>query len=126
MIPGASNQNFNLLLQAISEVKTMLIGLDERVRMLEQTTISQSVTAAQKLDAAFRRLDEHATKLEILRSDIDSKVTERIRITDELDRRLAKAESITAIAKWLAGFLVMLIVALLWAIFTNQAQVIFK
>ena len=126
MTPPSNNANFDLVLQAISEVKTMLIGLDERVRTLEQTTITQSVTAAQKLEAAFRKLDEHSIKLDSLRIDLDYRVDERVKVTDTLDDRMLRVEQITSAVKWLGGMLVALAVGLLWGIFTHQITVEFK
>ena len=126
MTQPSSNSNFELVLQAIGEVKAMLIGLDERVRTLEQTTITQSVTAAQKLEAAFRKLDEHSNKLDTLRSDLDCKVAERVKITDTLDDRMLRVEQITSAVKWLGGILVALAVGLLWAVLTHQVELNFK
>lgn len=125
MTPTAAS-NLDLVLQAIGEVKAMLTGLDERVRALEQTTITQSVTASQKLEAAFRKLDEHANQISVLRNDLDCRVAERVKVTDDLSTRVTKAEGITAAVKWLGGILIALIVSLLWGVVTHQIEVTFK
>jgi predicted acyltransferase (DUF342 family) len=124
--PSNSNPNLELVLQAIGEVKAMLIGLDERVRTLEQTTITQSVTASQKLEAAFRKLDEHSFLLGSLRTDLDCRTSERVKVTDDLERRITRAEAVTSSVKWLGGILVTLAVALLWAVLTHQVDLSFK
>lgn len=127
MTPTPSNNaNFDLVLQAIGEVKSMLIGLDERVRTLEQTTITQSVTAAQKLEAAFRKLDEHSNKIDGISKDLDCKISERVKASDALSDRMLRVEQITSAVKWLGGILVALGIGLLWGIFTHQIAVIFK
>ncbi len=89
-------------------------------------TITQSVTASQKLEAAFRKLDEHTTQIGGMRNNLDCRVAERVKITDELDKRVTRAEGITAAVKWLGGIIVALIVSLVWGVVTHQIEVTFK
>ena len=113
------NETYDMILQAISEVKAIVSGLDERVRQLERATVEQSVTAAQRLDAAFRKIDEHTGQLRELQNDLDCRVRERQEITNDHAKRLNEVESVSRIAKWLGVVVGGLIAALVWGILTH-------
>ena len=126
MTPEASqrnNDNLGLVLQAVSEIKTMLSGLDERVRQLERATIEQSVTASNKLDALFRRVDEHSAQINALQVEMGERVQERNASLTALQNRVQNVEHVAAIARWLGAGLGMSILALVWAILTHQVSV---
>ena len=126
MTPEASqrnNDNLGLVLQAVSEIKTMLSGLDERVRQLERATIEQSVTASNKLDALFRRVDEHSAQINSLQVEMGERVQERNASLTALQNRVQNVEHVAAIARWLGAGLGMSILALVWAILTHQVSI---
>lgn len=93
----------------------MVSGLDGRVRALEGAIITQSVTATQKIEAAFARIDEHTKQISTIRSDVDC-----------LEDRIAKAESIVSAVKWVGGIFAAMVAALIWGILTHQIEVVFK
>jgi hypothetical protein len=143
MAPASTNNSNNaatldLILSSLAEVKTVVSGLDGRIRALEGAIITQSVTAAQRLDAAFSRIDEHTKQIADFRADLDCRVRERIEITDKLSERigkleverLAQMEGRVSRLEWIAGvatglsvLLAGLIVTLLWKIFTGEVQI---
>lgn len=125
-----SQDAYNMILAAISEVKTLVSGLDERVRQLERATVEQSVTAAQKLDALFRRVDEHSAQIREVENDVTCKVRERQAVTDDLDKRIVAMslrvqdiESVTLLAKWVGAAFGGLIIALIWGILTHTITI---
>jgi hypothetical protein len=124
--PGSTqsnNETFGMILAAVSEVKAIVSGLDERVRLLERATIEQSVTATNKLEALFRRVDEHASLLRALQDDLSCKVHDREVVTSGLDRRLSEVEGITRFIKWLGAAVGGLIIVLIWGILTHTITI---
>ena len=129
--PSSTNGiNLDLILTAITRVENVVTGLDARVRALEGSIISQSITASQKLDAAFARIDEMKVLTNSIQSDLDCKVRERVEVTNKLTERLEAAEKqiislqgIARVALWIAGVLGLMGITLLWKIFTGEVQI---
>lgn len=125
-----SENTYDLILQAISEVKAIVSGLDERVRQLERATVEQSVTAAQRLDTAFRKIDEHTLQLREIENDLVCRVRDRQAVTDDLCKRLdilaqrmQNVESVARFAKWLGGAVGALVIVLVWDILTHTVTI---
>jgi hypothetical protein len=132
MTPPAprNDEAYSMILQAISEVKTIVSGLDERVRQLERATVEQSVTAAQRLDAAFRKIDEHTAQLREVENDLTCRVRERQDVTNDLDKRLTSldkrtqdTEAVIKILQWLGAAVGGLIIVLIWGILTHTVTI---
>lgn len=129
MVPPTSANAINqeLILSAIGELKTMLSGVDARVRQLENSLITQTITATQRLDAAFVRIDDARRAAEDLRADMDCKVREREQITQALrsdlialEKRIAKLEFINTILSAIGSLLLILIGTLVWKLITGE------
>jgi hypothetical protein len=131
--PTGSTRNdeaYALILSAITEVKTIVTSLDSRVRALEQATVEQSVTAAQKLDALFRRVDEHSAQIREVENDLTCRVRDRQVVTDDLYKRfevmaqrVQEVEGVAKLVKWLGAAVGGLVVALVWGILTHTIQI---
>lgn len=104
----------------------MLAGLDGRVRALEGAIITQSITASQKIETAFGRLDEHTKQIHQLKEDLDCRVNDRIEVTDDLNKRMIGVEQVATTAKWILGIFAVMVAGLLWAIFTHQVELTFR
>lgn len=121
-----NNEAYSMILAAISEVKAIVSGLDERVRQLERATVEQSVTAAQKLDALFRRVDEHSAQIREVENEVMCRVRDRQAVTDKLDERLTalsqriqEVEGVARLSKFIGAAFGGLIIALIWGILTH-------
>lgn len=114
--------NYGLILQAISRVEAIVTTLDDRVRALERATVEQSVTAAQKLDALFRRVDEHANCINALEKDVNAAIHDRVIVTDNLRQRIQDVEGAIALLKWVAAGIGGLALVLLWNIIIGQVR----
>lgn len=115
----STNNDAQLILQAINRVEAVVTGLDGRVRALEQAMIEQTVGSSNKLDAMFRRVDEHKILIDSLGSEIDCQVKERKDVTDKLERRVQSVEVVAAFAKWLGALFLTLAIVLIWAVLTH-------
>ncbi len=121
-----NNEAYSMILAAISEVKAIVSGLDERVRQLERATVEQSVTAAQKLDALFRRVDEHSAQIREVENEVMCRVRDWQAVTDKLDERLTalsqriqEVEGVARLSKFIGAAFGGLIIALIWGILTH-------
>lgn len=123
MTPPTRTDEQSMILQAINELKTILSGLDNRLRELERATVEQSAVASQKLDALFRRVDEHSNAIRGIENDLQCAIRDRQSVTDNIQTRLQRVEAVTGIAKWLGMTLGLMILGLLWAIFTGQVVI---
>lgn len=124
--PSSSNRSdeaYGMILAAITEVKTIVTSLDGRVRALEQATVEQSVTASQKLEALFRRVDEHSVQIREIENDITCRVRERQTVTDDLSNRVLDLEGVSKIARWLFAAVGALVLALVWGIVTHTITI---
>jgi len=140
MTPPANSNSatLDLILSTVSEVKTAMGVLDGRMRAVEGALITQSITATQRLDAAFQRIDEHTKQMGDFRIDLDCRVRERVEVTDKLGERITKLETehvakmearvnrlewVASIATGLSVILAGLIITLLWKVFTGEVQI---
>ncbi len=119
----ANTETLQMILAAVGEVKGLISGLDERVRQLERATIEQNANASNKIDALFRKLDEHATRLRELESEVECRVKERVKAIEEHDRRIQEVEGVSKIAKWLGAAVMALIIGLVWGIMTHTVSI---
>lgn len=87
---------------SILELKDMMQDFNNRLQVLEKNEIGCRAVADGRIDAAHRRLDSLESKF----------------------KELEKFLPVLKVMGWLAGVLGVLVVTLLWAIFTGQIQVI--
>lgn len=110
--PGVSQSQISALEQRIEkgfdELKEMLKGFDERVRAVEQREAGCQPIITARLDAAFRKIDDHDLRL--------------ITVEKHADRMMAAYQFML----FMGSALGLSVIALIWALITGQAQVVFK
>lgn len=84
---GALDMRLSQLCQDIGEIKTMLKNIEERVRALENAEAGAHPLMESRIDAAWRKLEEHDKQIDLLSSS------------------LLKLEQSNRLLSWLGGIL---------------------
>jgi hypothetical protein len=98
--------------KGFDELKSMLGGYDGRLRELEKSDASSHPLMESRLDAAWRRIDEHTTAIGISQKTADM--------------ALMVANKLESISKWMLGILTAVIVAFVVAVITGRVELIIK
>jgi hypoxanthine-guanine phosphoribosyltransferase len=101
------------------EVKGMLNAFDARVRSIETGEAGCQAIVASRLDAAWKKLDEHTSKL----NDTEKIVNTQVLVVDKL---IDSQKQLKEILRWILGVITTIFIAIFIALATGQAQVIFK
>lgn len=95
-----------------NEIKEMLLRYDERLRRLETREAACSPLIGSKLDAAWRKIDNHEAEMASMRKN----VADMAKVVDRLE----------SVAKWLLGIFTALIVSLVIAFLTGKIDILIK
>ncbi len=101
--------------KGFDELKDMILSFDTRVRGLETREAGSQPVFTAGLEAARKRLDEHELQLRGLEKDI-SKLT--------LD--CSKLTVAYGVLVFIGSSALLSVIALIWALITGQAEVVFK
>jgi len=101
------------------EVKAMMNGFDSRVREMEKGEAGCQAITSGRIDAAWKKLDEHTKTLE----DIEKIVQDQLLIVSQL---IESQKQIKDILKWALGIVTAVIVVVVIGLATGQATVVFK
>jgi hypothetical protein len=105
--------------KSFDEVKGMMSAFDERVRAIEKGEAGCQAIVAGRLDAAWKKLDEHTSKL----AEIEKIVSDQVLVVANL---ITSQKQLKEIMRWVLGIFTMILAAVLIALITGQAQVVFK
>lgn len=97
--------------KGFSELRETIMGYEARIRILENTQAGCQPLMTSRIDAAFRKIDEHTTKIEAL--------TEA---NQQLKQIITELQHSNKILTWLGGLLGSAL--LLWLV--NQLLVLIK
>jgi chromosome segregation ATPase len=101
------------------EIKAMMRSFDERVRAVETREAGCQPVIQARIDAAWRKLDEHDTSLRVLEKQLSEQ-------TKNLNGVIEQQRSLYAILRWGVGILTALLTVTLGMFITGQAAIIFK
>jgi len=101
------------------EVKAMMNGFDSRVREIEKGEAGCQAIVTSRLDAAWKKLDEHTDSLK----DIEKIVQDQLLIVSQL---IESQKQIKDILKWVLGIVTAVIVVVVIGLATGQATVVFR
>jgi hypothetical protein len=101
--------------KGFDEIKALVRSFDERVRGVEMQEAGCKPIITSRVDASWRKLDEHDTTL--------GKHDERIKT---LDKQLGRLMSMYGIFVFIGGGLGLSVIALIWSLITGQATVVFR
>jgi hypothetical protein len=105
--------------RGFTEVKFMLQGFDERLRSLETREAGCQPIVQTRIDAAWRRLDEHDTKLNQVLTLHQKLAQDQILMTSRM-------KDLQGILKWVLGVFTGILLSILGALATGQATIVFK
>jgi hypothetical protein len=121
--------------KGFDELKLMLGVVDNRMRDLEKSEAGVHPVIETRLSAAWRKIDEHETKLQ----DVIKALNDSVSIEDLKAHaaRIEKLENMTSnalliatrlesIAKWLLGIFTAIIIPILLLLLSGKATIIFK
>ena len=97
--------------KGFDELKMMLGGYDGRLRDLEKSDASSHPVMESRLDAAWRKIDEHTAFI--------------VAAQKTADQALQVANKLESVAKWILGIFTLVLVALIIAILTGKVHVTF-
>lgn len=96
----------------LAEIKTMLNRFDERLRALETRESGCQATLTGSISAAWRKIDEHEAALKNLTALVTAQ-----------DNQVKTMKSISV---WALGLLTLVLCAVLVALATGQATLVFR
>lgn len=109
--------------KGFDELKAMLGGYDLRIRDIEQSEAGRHPLLESRIDAAWRKIDEHGVELRALASRVDTDIKA---INTRADKALLIAERLESVAKWMLGILTAVITALIIALITGRIDITIK
>jgi|SRR3989304_5935014 len=101
--------------KGFEELKAILRSYEERTRAIEQREAGCQPIITSRMDAAWRKLDEHETKFETVHKDVD-----------ELDKKLVSVMFMYRVFVFISSALGLSIISLIWALITGRAEITFK
>ena len=104
---------------SFDEVKGMMRAFDERMRDIETGEAGCQAFTTGRLDAAWKKLDEHSGDLK----DLKTIVSDQVLLVADI---IKYQKQIQKFMNWLLGILTTVMMAVLILFATGRAQVIFK
>jgi hypothetical protein len=101
--------------KGFDEIKVLVRSFDERVRGVEMQEAGCQPLLSGRIDAAWRRLGEH-----------DSTFDKHDGRLKDLEAQLGRLMTMYAIFVFIGSALGLSVIALIWALITGQAQVVFR
>lgn len=98
--------------QGFAEIKGMLTSFDERIRGLETREAGCQPLLTARLEAAWRKLDEHDAEIKTLSALVSTQNNQ--------------VSTMRGIASWALGLLTLILGAVLVALATGKATLIFR
>lgn len=110
-------------------MEALLQALDDRLRAIETATVTRIAVMETRLDAAWKKIDDHEVKFKTVDEDLKSLPTAKDieglkSFKDDQVKINEKMLSIRSVLLWGGSAIGMLIVYLLWAIFTHQVEIV--
>jgi hypothetical protein len=109
----------NTLLNSMDEIKSILHSMDDRIRGLENREAGCQPLITSRLDAAWRKLDDHDVQISMLMSDSQER---KLTIQDLRN----EFRGVKSILNWLLGITTSLLIAILIMFATGQAMLVIK
>ncbi len=103
----------------ITDIKTLLVANEERIRCLERTGDKTTPITEKRLEILEKLTDAHAQELEDLKEIITTQAQSIEKLKDGFD-------DMQKIWKWALGILTTVMIAVIILFITGQAEVIFK
>ncbi len=107
-------ERVDAVIESQTEIKEMILRLDDRLRAIEREQVVEHVKLEAKADAAHRRLDEHEKRISANEASINA-----------LKDLIAPLVTANRIMTWIGGALGISVIALIWALITGQAHILF-
>jgi hypothetical protein len=101
------------------EVKAMMNGFDARVREIEKGEAGCQALVSGRIDAAWKKLDEHTSSLK----EIENIVSQQVLVVTQL---IESQRQLKDIFKWVLGIVTAVIIVIFIGLATGQATVIFR
>lgn len=98
-----------------TEIKDMLRSYEERTRAIEKLEAGCQPIVTGRIDAVWRKVDEHETRLETKSQQINS-----------LEKQVARLATMYTAFVFIGSTLGVSVIALIWAMITGQATVVFR
>lgn len=98
--------------RGFNDIKTMYLGYEDRLRKIEQSDASNHPLMETRLDAAWRKLEEHSISISNLQRTADTALT--------------VANKLESIASWMLGIITAMIVGLAIAVITGRVELVIK
>ena len=105
--------------RGIGEIKVMLVGYEERMRGLENREAGSKPMMTARLDAAWNHIDEHDQSLKQITSMITKLAEDQIVMTNQV-------KTLQSILVWALGLFTPVLIGVIIAFATGEAQVVFK
>lgn len=124
MATSTTAQALNLALsermdRGFTELKTMLQGFDERLRGLETREAGCQPIVQARIDAAWKRLDQHDKELQTLLTLHQTLTQGQVNLTNQV-------RNLQGVLRWILGVFTGILLAVLSAFATGQATIVFK
>ena len=98
--------------KGFEEIKSLLGRYEERLRGIETREAGCAPIVNSRLDAAWRRLDEHSLQIKSLADDV---------------REISNsALLLTTVSKWVLGIVTALVISFAVAILTGKIEILYK
>lgn len=98
--------------KGFDELKALLGNSEQRIRQIEQDQAGQHPLLESRIDAAWRKLDDHSLELKS--------------VNTRADKALLIAERLEMIFRWLLGIITATIVAILIALISGKLVITFR
>jgi predicted RNase H-like nuclease (RuvC/YqgF family) len=98
-----------------TEIKDLLRSYEERTRAIEQREAGCQPLITGRIDAVWRKVDDHETRLTTKSQQINA-----------LERQVARLAMVYNFFVFVSSALGLSVIALIWAMITGQATVIFR
>ena len=98
--------------KGFSELKEMLIRYEERLRGVETREVGSFAVVGSRLDAAWKKIDDHSEELKIL--------------SDSLSGIGKSAALLETVSKWLLGVMTAIVVAVVIAFVTGRIDFVVR
>jgi uncharacterized protein involved in exopolysaccharide biosynthesis len=97
------------------EIKSLLISIEERTRLLETSEAGYQPLANSRIDAVVLKIADHETRLATKSQQINT-----------LDKQVAKLVGMYNFFIFVGSAFGLSLISLIWALITGHAQVVFK
>ena len=111
--------DIKILSTQLTDIKTMLLGSEERIRCLERAGDKTTPLVVKQISDLEEKTDDHETQLKALRELIAA-------TANNVDKLSISFEGMQRIWKWALGVFTAMLIAILIMLVTGQAEVIFK